>query len=87
MTEIVFGVVIITLIVAFAFYVVENNKERDRLINAIVAKTPEQLRDLNMADKVKIHATVPMADQQPDLTPLENVSEEEFDEHIKAQLK
>ncbi len=83
--DIALGLVSLSLVIAFVFYVRESNKEKAKLINALIAKTPEQARDLDLADKVApIQPAV--TPQQPDLVPLENVDEEEFEQHIKEQL-
>lgn len=85
MTEVIFGVIVISLLLGFALYVVETNKEKAKLINALIAKTPEQMRDLNLADKVK--SITPPPASSPDLVPLETLSEDDFEEHIKKELE
>lgn len=85
MTEIVFGLIIIALLAAFVLYVKESNAEKAKLINALVAKNPEQFRDLNLADKVE--PIKPPEQQLPDLVSLDNMSEEDFDKHIQDQLQ
>ncbi len=92
MTDILFGIIIsvlfmvyIALLVAFTFYVQETNKEKAKLINALIAKTPEQARDLNLSDKVQpIHLpkVVPS-----DLIPMEQLSDDDFDKHIQSELQ
>ena len=85
MLEIVLGVVNLGLLVAFILYVRETNKEKAKLVNALIAKTPEQARDLDMVDKVQVKVQ-PQTTQAPDLVPLENVSDDEFEEHIQSEL-
>ena len=84
MIEIAFTIIIVTLIIAFALYVKESNGEKAKLINALIAKTPEQARDLTLADKVRIE--VPQSETPPDIVPLDSLSDEEFDEHVQQQI-
>jgi hypothetical protein len=56
-----------------------NRKERSKLINAIMAKTPEQLRDLEFVDKVQ---PAKMTTPNPDIVPIEQVSDEDFAEMV-----
>lgn len=83
--EFVFGFIIIALLGSFVLYVKESNAEKAKLINALVAKSPEQFRDLNLADKVA--PIKPETQKQPDLVSIDQMSEEEFDKHIKQQLE
>lgn len=64
-----------------------NRKERSKFINALIARTPEQLRDLDFVDKVQVK----IPDTAPNLVPVENLSDtipveqmtdEEFDKQI-----
>ncbi len=84
MIEIVFGFIILGLLAAFILYVKESNAEKAKLINALIAKSPEQFRDLNLADKVE--PLKPEPQRPSDLVPVDQMTEEEFDEHIKSQL-
>lgn len=59
-----------------------NRKERSKLVNAIVAKTPEQLRDLEFVEKVQ---PANMKPTTPDLTPVEAMSQVEFDTYLEEQ--
>ena len=83
--EFVFGFIIIALLGSFVLYVKESNKEKAKLVNALVAKSPEQFRDLNLADKVAPIKSEPP--QPPDLILTDQMSEDEFDKHIQEQLK
>lgn len=85
MSDIVFGFIILGLLAAFILYVKESNAEKAKLINALVAKSPEQFRDLNLADKVE--PIKPAAPKQQDIVPFEQMSEEDFDAHIQQQLE
>ncbi len=83
--EIMLGLVSIALIVGFILYVKESNKEKAKLINALIAKNPEQLRDLDLADKVVLPK--PSVNPTPELIPEDQLSEEDFDQVIKQQLE
>ena len=85
MDSIVFGFIIIVLLIAFGFYVWETNKEKAKLVNALVAKNPEQYRDLTLADKVEHIKQQPMT--PPDLVPEQNLSQQEWENAIANQLK
>ena len=84
MDAVVFGLMFIALIGAFAYYVRETNQEKSKLINALVAKNPEQLRDLTLADKVVKIKQQPLT--PPDLVPENALSHEEWLSAIKNGL-
>ncbi len=58
-----------------------NRKERSKLINALMARTPEQLRDLEFVDKVQ---PIKMETEQSDLLPLDKMTDEQFAEMVGA---
>mgnify|MGYP001587815384 CR=1 FL=1 len=58
----------------------EARLERSKLINALLAKNAQDMVNLDLADKTEIKAQVP---QTPYLSPIENVSQEEFEEALK----
>lgn len=62
-----------------------HKQDRDKLVNALVAKHPAELRDLTLADKVA--PIVPQAQQEPDLVPESSLSDEDFDQAIRRQLE
>ena len=67
MTETILSAIIGVLCGLLMWEKNENRKERSQLINAIIARTPEQYRDLELTDKVKsIEAPVKT---EPDLIP------------------
>lgn len=57
--------------------------DKDKLINALVSKNPEQFRDLNLADKVE--PIKPQPPQPPDLVPFDSLTDDEFEKHIQSQ--
>ena len=58
----------------------EGRIERNKLINAILAKNAQELVNLEMADKTKIKVEVP---KQPDEIPLDSLSQKEWEDAIK----
>lgn len=86
MSEIVLGLIVLAILGGHFWYVQEKNKETKKLINALVSKNPEQMRDLEMVDKVQIKPAKPIEEFEPDLSPLAGLSQDDFDEHIKETL-
>lgn len=82
MIEALLTVIILALIGAFSFYVHESNKEKAKLVNALIAKDAQELTNLTLADQTTIKPQV----KQPDLVPFEDMGEAEFDKHIEDQL-
>jgi hypothetical protein len=62
----------------------KSKQQHDKLINALIARKPEEFRDLTMADKVQPIA--PQPQRPPDLTPLDQVSDDDFDAHIREEI-
>lgn len=85
-TIIAFSILLIGIVGMHAFYVIETNKEKAKLINALIAKNPEQMRDLTLADKVAPIKPQAQA-EMPDLIPEQNLDEEAFDAFIKQELE
>ena len=83
MTEIVLTAVIGILCILIAYLENSNRKERKSLVNAIKAKDASDLANLEMADKTEIKVAAP---QEPDLTPIDQVSDEDFDTIINDKL-
>lgn len=80
------ALVLVIAILAFLLGWLDHNnrKERSKLINALIAQTPEQLRDLEFVDKVQPQ---PVEQKPPDIVPMESLSEEEFDTFIKKEIE
>ena len=51
--EIILGSIIMALISVLVYERYENKKERLKMLNALMSRTPEQFRDLELTDKVK----------------------------------
>ena len=58
----------------------EGRLERNKLINALLAKNAQEMVNLDLADKTQIKAQVPQ--KEPDLSPIENVSQEDFEKAV-----
>ena len=84
MTEIIFGSIILALIGVILYDKHENKKERSKLINAILSKTPEQFRDLELADKVKPIETPKKA--EPEFVAESEITDKQFQEMIKKEV-
>lgn len=76
--------VIIALICLLAWEHYQTRKERNKLINAIIAKDAKELKDLDFVDKLP---TPKVDTTKPDLVPFDQMDEEEFDRHIEEELK
>lgn len=64
MTEIILALISLAILAYHAYYVNESNKEKKQLVDAIIAKSATELRDLRVAE----HTTIKMEPQrQPDL--------------------
>lgn len=63
----------------------EKNKEVSKLVNALVSRTPEQFRDLELTEKVKPIETPKV--EPPDLIPESDVSDEKFAELIDREIQ
>ena len=53
-----------------------------KMINALIAKTANEVRDLNLTDKIKFN---PVPEAPPDLVPLGELSDDEWEEQIKKE--
>ena len=78
--EISLGLVVVGLFALLAWEKHENKKERAKWINALIAKTPEQYRDLELTEKVK--PIEPPVKTEPDLIPESEVTDEQFQQII-----
>lgn len=82
--EIILGWVIVGLFALLAWEKHENKKERAKWMNALIAKTPEQYRDLELTEKVKpIEPPVP---KEPEFVPESDIPDEKFQELIEKEI-
>lgn len=79
--QIILFAIIIALLVYHYFYAKQVKEERKDLMNAIIAKNAQELRDLTLAGNTQIKVDPP---KEPDLEPLENVTDDRF---MKALLE
>lgn len=84
MIDLVLGAIILSLIAYIAWERRETRKEQSKLINALVSKTPEQYRDLVLADKVE--PIKPPVERAPEFVHESEMSDEQFDEMIKKEI-
>lgn len=81
MIDVILLAVIVALCVLIGWQEYQNRKEKNRLINVIISKNNQELRDLDIASQTKIKVeTKPVNEEfipEPDLT------DEEFNEVIK----
>lgn len=85
METISFLIIVLALIGGHFWYVREKNKEVSKLVNALVSRTPEQFRDLELTEKVKPIETPKV--EPPDLIPESDVSDEKFAELIDREIQ
>ena len=79
-TEMILGGIIVVTLIGHFFYVRESNKEKSKLLNAIIARNGQEMRDLELTDKVApIKPEVP---QEPQFIPEAELSDEEFEEKV-----
>ena len=76
------AIVIIALVVLLGWQEWNNRKERAKMLNAIIGKNFQEIASLDLADKTEIKAKT---EKRPDMTPLENLPEDEFSKIIKKE--
>lgn len=74
---IILGILNLILIAGHFLYVKETNKEKAKLINAIISRSATELRDLELTEKVKPIQTAVIS-AEPSLIPEAELSDEEF---------
>ena len=84
MIELIFGAIIFSLLAVLVWLVYLHDKRVNKLINAILAKTPQDLTNLTLAENTQIKPEINKTD--PDLVPLDQLNEEQFDRHIQSML-
>lgn len=83
MTDIILGFVILALLVERYFNAKEMGKQLKDMTRALMAKNATELRDMEMVDKVKVNVT---PQRPPDLIPLEQMDDEQFNEMIEKEI-
>ena len=80
MTEVILGVVILALLAFTAFKERLFQEERNKYINAMMSKSSQDFRDLELTSKVQ-----PITPTQPEFTAESELDDEAFMEQIKEQ--
>ena len=83
MSELIFAGIILALIGLIVYQEWSSRKERQRFINALIAKTPEQFRDLELTAKVEPIKTSKQT--EPDFIPESELSDKEFLKNINRE--
>lgn len=83
--EIILGVVIFSLIGLLVYEKYENKRERANFINALIAKTPEQYRDLKLTEKVE-PIKPPLPNPEPEFIHESEMPDDKFAEMIKKEV-
>lgn len=84
MIEIILGLVILAQFGFLAWQEHNNRKERAKFINALMAKTSEQFRDLELTEKVE--PIKPSVRTEPEFTPESEIPQDKFEELIKREV-
>jgi hypothetical protein len=85
MLEIILGLVVLTQFGLLAWQEYNNRKERAKFINALIAKTSEQFRDLELTEKVE-PIKPPMVEKEPEFIPESEIPQDKFEELIKREV-
>ncbi len=76
-------IVILVLVVLIAWQEYHNRKERSKLINAILSKSVNDFKDLEIADRTKIEIKPP---KDPNIIPMEGLTDDQwFETEIKGK--
>ena len=84
MIEILLIVIVLAQMGYSAYRDYLNLQEKKKLINALTAKTSEDLASLDATDKLKVGETEPT---QPDLTSLDEIPQEAWEEAVLGDGK
>jgi hypothetical protein len=84
MSEVVLFLVITALVALLAWDRHETRKERDKLMNIIISRTAQDLANLELAEKVT--QIDPNPQFPPDLVPENELTDEEFQKHIREEV-
>ena len=80
MMEVILLLVIIVLAVLLGYMEYSNRKERENMLNAIVARDNQELVNLKLADKTKIENKV--EEPKEDLVETNDLSDEDYDKFV-----
>lgn len=79
MTELILLSVIVALCVLIGYERKTNKDERMKFLNALIAKNAQELSQLDAVDKLKVEVS---PQKEPDLKPLSDMTDEEFEKEI-----
>jgi len=82
-TDVVLCFVILLETGFVAYLIHEHRMERSKLINALLAKKPEDMVNMTLADQTKIEVPKPVQNEMEDLMDASEMSDEQFDKFIK----
>ncbi|MFZ5845296.1 MAG: hypothetical protein ACOY0S_02400 [Patescibacteria group bacterium] len=82
MTEIVLIGVIVALLAYLGWKEQETRFERNKLINALLAKNATEMANLDLADKTKVEVE---KSKEPDFIPQEDLTDEEWKKAIGVE--
>ena len=74
--------VIVALVALIGWQEYQNRKERNKLINALMAKDAKELSDLEFVDRI---IPEPKVERPPDLIPVSDLSDDEFEKYIAKE--
>ena len=79
---VILGITNVVTLAVFAGYIYLENKEKQKTINALIAKSSQEFLNHEMADKTEKIKVEPQIDLRSDLEELRDLSDKEFDEKI-----
>jgi hypothetical protein len=74
MSEVFLGLITIGTLIAFVAYVYMTNKEKSKLVNALMSKTSQEFINAELTDKVKIE----QPKNVPQDTAIEDIPDDEY---------
>lgn len=82
-------VVIIVLALLLGWERYCSGKERNKLINALIAKDAKELADLDFVDKLKPEKEKPLPEESEDLIPIDEMEAEskEFEKVVEQEIE
>ena len=84
-TEIILGLVILAQFGVIGWLEYNNRKERAKFINALVAKTTNEFRDLELTEKVE-PIKPPVINKEPEFIHESEIPQNKFEELIKKEV-
>ncbi len=84
--EVFLGLISLGILGAFCFYVWDDRKSHQKMINAIKAGSPQEMFNLDMGDNLKV--MVPKGGNEPTpsaFTPVEDIPDDEYIANITGK--